>query len=99
MISEWEWKNRRISKQTSYTIAADLTKYTDNIAEFDILYNIINSKEFKDSKLDRELKFDYEFDQKGTEYEVEPTADAEFDLGVGCGRPADVCPRGSARRT
>jgi hypothetical protein len=65
MISEWEWKNGRISKQTSYTIAADLTKYTDNIAEFDILYNIINSKEFKDSKLDRELKFDYEFDQNG----------------------------------
>ncbi|WP_139150304.1 hypothetical protein [Cellulophaga baltica] len=65
MISETEWKEGRISKQTSYTISADLKKHTDNITEFDILYNPINSKEFEDSKLNRELKFDYEFDENG----------------------------------
>ncbi|MBA6316975.1 hypothetical protein FLV31_19595 [Cellulophaga baltica] len=65
MISETEWKNGRISKQTSYTISADLKKHTDNIAEFDILYNLINSKEFENSKLNRELKFEYEFDENG----------------------------------
>ncbi|MGZ0016804.1 hypothetical protein [Yeosuana sp. AK3] len=65
MISETEWKDGRIFKQTSYTISADLKKHTDNITEFDILYNPINSKEFEDSKLNRELKFDYEFDENG----------------------------------
>jgi len=65
MISETEWKNGRISKQMSYTVSADLKKHTDNITEFDILYNPINSKEFEDSKLNRELKFDYEFDENG----------------------------------
>ncbi len=65
IISETEWKDGRIFKQTSYTISADLKKYTDNITEFDILYNPINSKEFEGSKLNRELKFDYEFDENG----------------------------------
>ncbi|SDS11601.1 hypothetical protein SAMN05216503_2023 [Polaribacter sp. KT25b] len=65
MISETEWKDGRIFKQTSYTISADLKKHTNNITEFDILYNPINSKEFDDSKLNRELKFDYEFDKNG----------------------------------
>ncbi|UKM63466.2 hypothetical protein GSB9_00008 [Flavobacteriaceae bacterium GSB9] len=65
MISEMEWKDGRIFKQTSYTISADLKKHTDNITEFDILYNPINSKEFEDSKLNRELKFEYEFDENG----------------------------------
>ncbi|RKE95463.1 hypothetical protein BXY80_1655 [Ichthyenterobacterium magnum] len=65
MISETEWKDGRIFKQTSYTISADLKKHKNNITEFDILYNPINSKEFEDSKLNRELKFDYEFDKNG----------------------------------
>ena len=65
MISETEWKNGRISKQTSYTISADLKKHLNNVTEFDILYNVINSKEYEDSKLHRELKFDYEFDENG----------------------------------
>jgi len=65
MLSETEWKDGRIFKQTSYTISVDLKKHTNNITEFDILYNPINLKEFKDSKLNRELKFDYEFDENG----------------------------------
>ena len=65
MISETEWKDGRIFKQTSYTISADLKEHTNNITEFDILFNPINSKEFEDSKLNRELKFDYEFDENG----------------------------------
>jgi len=65
MLSETEWEDGRISKQTSYTISADLKKHTNNITEFDILYNPINSKEFEDSKLNRELKFNYEFDKNG----------------------------------
>ncbi len=65
IFSETEWEDGRISKQTSYTISADLKKHTNNITEFDILYNPINSKEFEDSKLNRELKFDYEFDENG----------------------------------
>lgn len=65
MISETEWKDGRIFKQSSYTISADLKKHTNNITEFDILFNPINSKEFEDSKLNRELKFDYEFDENG----------------------------------
>ena len=65
MLSETEWKDGRISKQSSYTISADLKKQLNNVSEFDILYNIINSIEYKDSKLHRELKFDYEFDKNG----------------------------------
>ena len=65
MLSETEWKDGRISKQSSYTISADLKKHLTNVTEFDILYNTINSKEFEDSKLSRELKFKYEFDQNG----------------------------------
>lgn len=65
MLSETEWKDGRIFKQTSYTISADLKKHTNNITEFDILYNPIISKEFERSKLTRELKFDYEFDKNG----------------------------------
>ncbi len=65
MISETEWKDGRILKQTSYTIAADLKKYTDNITEFDILYNPINEKIYENSELNRELEYDYEFDQFG----------------------------------
>lgn len=65
MISETEWKDGRISKQTSYTISADLKKHINNVTGFDKLYNTINSKEFEDSKLNRELNFDYEFDENG----------------------------------
>jgi hypothetical protein len=65
MISETEWKEKRISKRTSYTISEDLKKQIDNITEFDKLYNTINTKEFEDSKLNRELNFDYEFDENG----------------------------------
>ena len=65
MISETEWKDGRIFKQTSYTKSADLKKHLDNITEFDILYNPINSKEYENSKLNRELKFEYEFDENG----------------------------------
>ncbi|WP_068450496.1 hypothetical protein [Polaribacter atrinae] len=65
MISETEWKDGRIFKQTSYTISADLKKHLDNITEFDILYNPTNSKEYENSKLNRELKFTYEFDENG----------------------------------
>ena len=65
MLSETEWKDGRISKQTSYTISADLKKHLNNVTEFDILFNIINSKEYEDSNLHRELKFDYEFDENG----------------------------------
>ncbi|WP_282124779.1 hypothetical protein [Algibacter mikhailovii] len=65
MLSETEWKDGRISKQSSYTISADLKKHLNNVTAFDILYNTINSKEYEDSKLHRELKFDYEFDENG----------------------------------
>ncbi|MCI2230494.1 hypothetical protein MC378_15065 [Polaribacter sp. MSW13] len=65
MISETEWKEKRISKRTSYTILEDLKKKINNITEFDKLYNTINSKEFEDSKLNRELNFEYEFDGNG----------------------------------
>jgi len=64
-ISEIEWKNGRILKQTNYTISADSVKHINNIMEFDILYNSIGSKDFEDSKLSRELKFEYEFDKHG----------------------------------
>ncbi|MFI1770237.1 hypothetical protein [Thalassobellus citreus] len=65
MLSETKWKDGRISKQSSYTISADLKKHLNNVTEFDILYNTINSKEYEDSKLHRELKFDYSFDANG----------------------------------
>lgn len=65
IISETEWQNGRIYKQTSYTISADFKKHLNNVTEFDILYNTINTKKFEDSKLSCELKFEYEFDQNG----------------------------------
>lgn len=65
MISEMKWKNGRLLKQTNYTISADSIKRITNITEFDILYNTSNSKEFENSKLNRELRFEYEFDEKG----------------------------------
>jgi len=65
MTNETEWKTDRIFRQTSYTTAADSISHKDNITEFDILYNPINSKEFENSELERELKFKYEFDKNG----------------------------------
>lgn len=65
LITETEWKNQRISKQTEYTIAADSKKHLGQITEFDRLYNQTNTKIYENSELNRELKYEYEFDEKG----------------------------------
>lgn|GEM_PF-924141 len=65
MISETEWKNHRISKETQFTITKDLKKHLDEITEFDLLYNPVNTKIYENSKLNRELKYEYDFDEKG----------------------------------
>ncbi len=60
-----EWKNNRISRQTEYTISADLKKHLDELTEYDKLFNPVNSKIYENSELNRELKYDYEFDNFG----------------------------------
>ena len=65
LITETEWENQRISKQTEYTVKADLKKHLDQITEFDRFFNQTNTKTYENSELKRELKFEYEFDEKG----------------------------------
>lgn len=65
LITEKTWENQRISKQTEYTVSPDLKKNLDQITEFDELYNQINSKIYENSELNRELKYEYEFDENG----------------------------------
>ena len=65
LLTETVWKNNRIVKQTDYTISADLNKHLDRITEYDKLFNPINEKNYENSELNRELKYDYEFDQFG----------------------------------
>ncbi len=65
LITEKKWENERISKQTEYTISADSIKHLDQVTEFDGLYNQINSKIYENSELNRELKYEYEFDKNG----------------------------------
>lgn len=64
-LTEIEWKDNRIYKETEYTISADLEKQLERIIEYDRQFNPVNIKNYKNSKLDRELKYDYEFDQSG----------------------------------
>ena len=64
-LTETEWKDNRIFKQTEYTISADLKKHLDRITEYDRLFNPVNVKIYENSELNRELKYDYEFDQLG----------------------------------
>ena len=64
-ITETEWKKGHIKKQTDYTILPDLTKNLNEVIEYDDLFNPINSKIYENSKINRELKYEYEFDDKG----------------------------------
>ena len=64
-ITKTEWKNGRISKRAHYFISQDLKKHLNEETEYDKLYNPIDSKIYEDSKLNRELKYQYEFDQNG----------------------------------
>jgi hypothetical protein len=64
-ITENEWVNQRISKQTEYTVTTDLKKHLEQVTEFDRLYNQTNTKIYENSELNRELKYEYEFDEKG----------------------------------
>lgn len=65
LLTETEWKNNRIKKQILYTISANLNKHLERITEYDKLFNPINQKIYESSELNRELKYDYEFDQFG----------------------------------
>ncbi|MFI2741478.1 hypothetical protein ACG2LH_01950 [Zhouia sp. PK063] len=65
LLTQTEWKNNRIFKQTDYTISADLKKYLDRITEYDRQFNPVNIKIYENSELNRELEYDYEFDQFG----------------------------------
>lgn len=64
-ITEIEWKNERIKKQTEHSILPDQIKYLNEITEYDDLYNLVNSKIYENSKINRELNYDYEFDSRG----------------------------------
>jgi hypothetical protein len=64
-VTETEWKENRILKQTEYTISADKKQHLDQESKFDKLYNPINIKIYNNSELNRELKYDYIFDKKG----------------------------------
>lgn len=64
-ITEIEWENGRIKKQTEYTILPDLSKHINEIAEYDKLFNPVNSKVYENSEINRELKYKYHFDDKG----------------------------------
>ena len=65
LLTETEWKNNRILKQTDYTISADLNKHLDRITEYDKLFFPVNEKIYENSELNRELKYNYEFDEFG----------------------------------
>lgn len=64
-LIETEWKDERIFKQTEYTIPADLKKHLERITEYDRKFNPINLKVYENSELNRELKYEYEFDKYG----------------------------------
>lgn len=65
LVTDTKWENDRINEQKKYTISTDLQKHLNEVIEYDKLFNPVNSKIYKKSKLKRELKYDYEFDQKG----------------------------------
>lgn len=64
-ITETAWENGRIKKQTEFTILPDLSKHLNEITEYDELFNPVNSKVYENSEINRELKYTYNFDDKG----------------------------------
>jgi hypothetical protein len=64
-LIETEWKDERIFKQTEYIIPADLKKNLEMITEYDRKFNPVNLKVYENSELNRELKYEYEFDKYG----------------------------------
>ena len=64
-IFKTEWKNGQIYKRTEYTISRDLKKQLNEETEYDKLYNPISLKIYQDSKLNRALKYNYEYDKNG----------------------------------
>jgi hypothetical protein len=65
LLTKAVWKNNRIVKQSDYSISADLKKHLNRITKYDKLFNPINEKIYENSELNRELKYNYEFDQLG----------------------------------
>lgn len=65
LLTETEWENNRILKQIDYTISADSNKHLDRVTEYDKQFNPVNEKIYEKSELNRELEYDYEFDQFG----------------------------------
>tara|TARA_R110002051_G_scaffold92740_1_gene162520 strand:- start:364 stop:1308 length:945 start_codon:yes stop_codon:yes gene_type:complete len=59
------YKAGRISKIEYYSIFDDSEQLLESITEFDKYYNPINEKTYKDSKLKRETKNEYKFDNNG----------------------------------
>lgn len=64
-IMETEWREGGIVKETEYQILEDSIKQLDRITGYNKLFNPINLKIYEDSKLNRELKYNYEYDEDG----------------------------------
>ncbi len=69
--TETEWNDKRIYKETEYTISADEKQHLDQVTEFDKLYNPRNIRIYENSELNREIKYNYRFDKKGNWIERE----------------------------
>ncbi|UAB82038.1 hypothetical protein INR76_04580 [Marixanthomonas sp. SCSIO 43207] len=65
IFNKYEWKNDRVSKIEHYIIYPGLSKRLSDITEYDRQFNPINVKEFIESKINTELKYQYKFDKTG----------------------------------
>ena len=62
---ENDWKDGQITKRRKYKLSQGSANYLEQEEEFDKLYNLVNLKIYSNSKVIRELKYNYEYDKHG----------------------------------
>ncbi len=64
-LTELEWKNNQMLRQSEYTVSSVSNKDLNRLTEYDKQFNIVNEKFYDNSKLNREMHYEYDFDQSG----------------------------------
>ncbi|WP_417201476.1 hypothetical protein [Bizionia sp.] len=64
-ISEFKWENDKIISRSDFIIYPDESKHLEESNDYDKYYNPTDYKKFANSKIDQEIKYEYEYDKNG----------------------------------
>ena len=64
-ISKYKWSDNKIVSREDYSILPDESKHFDESYVYDKYFNPIIHTKYRDSQIEQETKYEYEFDDRG----------------------------------